>query len=540
MFTDALELKLKLTIAGTELKIKGGNVKTLALELHQYGFICQLSFWVSSEEKEDPLYPLFITQDLIKVKLDVLPYYNPKEVTLEPIGLTGLVTDKKILVERTIENVNVEGNPVLYRYYQIDFADPAQVLWRQHFPCDLFTKSCMKDILEAHKGRSITLDCDGWDVLDKQHAINTVPLGTAENKASFYDFVMWYVHSLGGVLTYDCNKNTYIFSASKKDDGQPKEMDKEDVEEFQVEFMETIRHTPHVLNAYSDDPKREAIDHEQSVDGVRRDYIGRFPIASDFTNRQDLETQRFINRQHEIQVTFRNFPCLPHRPGCMVKLEGPGWSKEILAHGKVYRVRDISITARSTKDEVTADQNMPFAEYNIDMKSQLELQDEKWVSLPPFQCPVFPLYVEGKIKSEQGDDEERTYQIYQDEETSQDQYKVIIPLWYDQEVVVPFEPGYFSGHFYFPAYKMSRVLVALDFHSARIERFLDWKEESRLQMDTQGNHLLFGKTPQNRTSINHVYEKEKPVLNVKRTMDIDTQSIRFEEGRLILETKEGE
>ena len=103
-----------------------------------------------------------------------------------------------------------------------------------------------------------------------------------------------------------------------------------------------------------------------------------------------------------------------------------------------------------------------------------------------------------------------------------------------------FVPDYFSGHFYFPAYKMSRVLVALDFHSARIERFLDWKEGSRLSMDTQGNHLLFGKTPKNQTSINHVYEDEKPVLNVKRTRDIDTQSIRFEEGRLILETKEEE
>ena len=261
MFTDALELKLKLTIGKKKFKIPGGNVKTFGLKLHQYGFTCQLSFWVSSEEQKDPLYPFFIKPDFIDVELDVLPYYNPKEISLEPIKLKGLVTDKKILAEQIIENVNVKGNPVFYRHYRIDFADPAQVLWNQHFPCDLFTDSCMKDILEAHKGKYITLEYD-WHILDAQHAINTVPLGTAENKASFYDFVMWYVHSLGGVWTYDCNNNLYTFSQSKKDNGESTEMDNEDVGGFQVEFPETIRHTPNVLNAYSEDPKVESIEND--------------------------------------------------------------------------------------------------------------------------------------------------------------------------------------------------------------------------------------------------------------------------------------
>ena len=59
-------------------------------------------------------------------------------------------------------------------------------------------------------------------------------------------------------------------------------------------------------------------------------------------------------------------------------------------------------------------------------------------------------------------------------------------------------------------------------------------------MDTQGNHILLGKDDQSQTSVRHVYVDEKPVLNIKRTSDIDTQQIKIEEGRLILETKEEE
>ena len=82
------------------------------------------------------------------------------------------------------------------------------------------------------------------------------------------------------------------------------------------------------------------------------------------------------------------------------------------------------------------------------------------------------------------------------------------------------------------------VLVALHFHSARIERFLDWRPGGRLPMDSQGDHLLLGKTDSDKTSISHVYEENKPQLNVKRTYDNDTEKIQLHEGRIVIETKE--
>jgi hypothetical protein len=59
-------------------------------------------------------------------------------------------------------------------------------------------------------------------------------------------------------------------------------------------------------------------------------------------------------------------------------------------------------------------------------------------------------------------------------------------------------------------------------------------------MDSQGNHLLLGKTDKSQTSIQHVYVDDKPVLDVKRTSDKDTEMIKMVEGSLILETKEEE
>jgi hypothetical protein len=541
MFTDTLELKLTITTGGQSFEIPGGNIKTLKAALHQYGFTCEVSFLVSCEQATDELFSLFVKPDLMNAQLEILAHYNPKNLTLEAMKLTGLVMQKSILTEATVEKINLEGNPILYRHYQVSFADPAFVLWRQHFPCDLMTDKTVKDLLDTHKGSEVSLSYD-WDALEKQFAIITLPLGAGLNKASFYDFVLWLVSSLDGVLTYDCNENTYKLSKVKAEDGQAVFLDKQDVADLRLEFPETIRHSANLLNAYSEDPRNDPIAQAQAVSGVRSDFLGRFPVSADFEDRKSLETRKLKVREHELHLTFGNFPLIPFRPGSLIKLAEQGWSQNIMSFGKDYRVRDIFLSAKSAEDEVTLDHNMTYARYTIDMESRLESKTEKWVSLPPFQPPMFPLRVEGKIKSEGGGANEKTYQIYQDQKTSLDQYKVIIPLFASQEVVVLFEPDFLMGHFYFPAYKNARVLVSLNFHSGWIERFLDWGAGARLPLDTQGDHILMGKgkDAKSQTSINHVYVNEKPVLNVKRTSEIDTQMIKLEEGRLVLETKEEE
>ncbi|MGD9338915.1 MAG: hypothetical protein PVF76_16445 [Syntrophobacterales bacterium] len=538
MFEDSLEIKLKLTVGKKDLTIPGGHVKTLKLDLQPYGFSCLLTFVISTlEGREDEVFPLFVKPDLMKVRLEVESRWQERKN--KPLVLQGLVTAKDILEEFIPEEIRVKGDPTFYRHYQIAFADPAYVLWRQHYPCDLLTNKTVKDLLDAHKGGNVSLKYD-WNVLDEKHAINTLPLGIEGSEASFYDFVLWFVSSHDGVWSYDCSKDEYQLSKSKPDGGKSKPLDKLDVEDFLIEFPQTIRNNVAVLNSYSEKAERKVIEQEQAVDGVRHDQLVRLPVASDLEECKKLEEQKLRIRQHEISLTFKRFSKSIPRPGSLYKFEGPGWSDKIFPHGKVYRVRNVFIDAKSMRPELSADLYMDYAGYNIEMRSHLELESERWVSLPPFKPPPFPIYVEGKIVSEQGAKEAETYQIYQDKETSLDQYKVAIPLWKNQEVVVPFEPNFFTGHFYFPDYKEARVLVALDLHNGRIERFLDWRAGARLPMDTQGNHILLGKTDKSQTSVQHVYVDDKPVLHVKRTSEKDTEMIKMVEGSLILETKEEE
>jgi hypothetical protein len=539
VFADALEMKLGLTIGEKVFSIPGGNVKTLKIELQPYGFTCQMSFWVSAEEGPDKLFPLFVKHDLIRAYLEVSPHFKQDKPSTESLILQGLVTSKDILMERTIESIRLKGHPVLYRHYRIAFSDPASVLWRQHFPCDLMTNKSVKDLLEAHRGHNVSVDY-AWEFLDKQFAINTLPLGVEGNEASFYDFVAWFFSAHNGVWSYDFSKDIYTLSATKPDLGTPISTDHLDVEDLRIAFPETIRNHVAVLNSHSEQPEPKVIANEQAIDGLRRDCLVRLPILSDYEERGTLEEQKLKIREHEISLTFKRYPHIAYRPGELFNFEGAGWSEEIFPRGKVYRVRNTFVDASAVATETTADHNMPYARFNIDMTSQLELKSEGWVSLPPFKSPRFPVYVEGKVVSEQGEDDAETYQIYQDAETSLDQYKVAIPLWENQQVVVPFEPNFFTGHFYFPDYKNARVLVALDLHSASIERFLDWRAGARLPMDTQGNHILFGKTAESQTSVKHTYVDEKPVLHMKRTSDKDTEMIKMVEGSLILETKEEE
>lgn len=89
-----------------------------------------------------------------------------------------------------------------------------------------------------------------------------------------------------------------------------------------------------------------------------------------------------------------------------------------------------------------------------------------------------------------------------------------------------------------PPIKGARVLVELHFKSAEIVRHLAWRAGARLPQDSQGNHILFGLTDESKTSVQHLYEEDKPVLFIKRTNKKDTELIRMEDGTMILQTKE--
>lgn len=532
MFTDNLQLDLTLTIQGVTFSIPGGNIKNFEVALYNYGFIAKADFWVDLQTSEDTLFPAFTTADLIDALLTVQGYYNLPEILPDPVTLKGLVYHKSLEEENGQE---IEDIPVLFRRYTIHFADAAQVLWRQHFPVELYAEIKMQDVIKAHLAQGVSCEFD-WAVLGIEHPLVFLSLDE-ENSANFYDFIFWYIDTHNGVWNYDSKNNQYKISLNKETQGTPAFLNAEEIADVKVHFPETSRHDVHVLNTYSESPQNQAISQEMSVNGARHDVLARIPIAADFEKKVSLEESRLKIRRHEVHLDFGKFPTMTFYPGCFVRFEKGSWNPTIFPKGKEYRVYELKIRGQALKQEPQTDINQSHAGYELEMSSRLELKEEPAVNMPPYETPHYPLYVEGKIVSPGGGETDRNYFFAEDKQNSLSVYHVTVPLW-NKKIPVSYTPNLFPGHFYFPLYKNLRVLLALDFLTASIERCLDWGIDVRLPAETQGNHILFGQKHTSQTSLRHIYEDNKPVLNLQRVSGQDTQLVQVKEGIIILETKE--
>ena len=547
---DQLGTTLKLTIAGKEHKVLGGQVKRVELDLYSYGFSGYVEFVLFADKSlgggaKDELITDFVKTDLITAELS-LQSVRP-DVKLDgaatPLAVKGLVTQKRFS-EHTVHEL--KERDTLFRRYAIHFCDAAQLLFSHHFPCELYVKKTLKDVFDAHKGDLVTLSYD-WDLLTEERPLIFLGHQPGPDAPSFYDFLIWLVDSHSGVFTHDYVEKAYKLSAEKDDAGTPIAVVPDDVAQLIAEFPALPRAKVNVLNSYSEGAKispAEWTDDKVPAGGVRQDYLIRTPISAELDARVAQEKARMKARGPELRLGFLRFPQNALRPGDLVEWKGDdAWR----AHHKVVpapfaekkmRVFALHVRAEALLQGPDVDAGFTQTAHRVAVEARLELATEKSVLLPAYEPPTYPRTVEGKVVSEEGEDKHETYQIYPDEKTSVDQYKVKIPLWADQIVLLDYQPAHFPGHFYFPAYKNQRVLVALSFDRAYLVRYLDWRAEGRLPGESQGNHLLLGKTPTTGVSIRHVYEDDKPVLRIKRTNEKDTALIQITEGNLKIKVQE--
>lgn len=539
-FNEDLKITLVLTIAGQAHTIYGGNIKFLELNLSSYGFKGKVSFVVYCEKSADALFaPISAQDDLIELSLQVENYNADTSTLISPLNLSGLVTTRGFS-EQTLSNILKTQSLMLYRHYHLEFSDPAQVLWRQHYPCDLFTDATLKTLITAHKSEKIDLLFD-WPVMDKSHPVLALSLGAAGNSASFYDYLIWLVDTNNGVFSYDYASKKYSLSATKSHTGNTQSLNPLEVSSFGIIFPEVQRHQPHVLNAYSESPLNTSITNAQAATPIRRDYIERYPVAADMEARVTLETARLKQHLHQVRVEYGRFQEQVTPPGKWVDFKGSSaWSESLFVYANTYRVKEWRLIARSAKQELTLDLNNTFSLYDVELSLELDSSLELNVDLPPYVPPVYPFYVEGKVLSEQGDDDDRTYQFYTDEDTSINYYQIKIPLWDDKKVRAAYQPNMNTGQFYFPPYKNARVLIGLYFNSAAITQFLDWSGGTALPMDSQGNQLVMGKSTTSKNIIKHTYVDNKPELQIQRTDDKDTELLQFSNGYIILQTQQEE
>lgn len=544
---DRLKIELELKIGFTTHTILGADVKNLELCARTYGFVGRLDFFVhddkaSGGKQKDEVYSDFIKDDLIQVKLTVRAIYPDHTIndSADPLTVKGLVTDKAL---SSIPHRTAQGAALLVNRYTIRFVDPAQHLWQQHFPCTLYTKKTLKAVIDAQKSDKIAIDYK-WAELTKQRPLIFLGHEPGSGQASFYDFIVWLVDSNGAALWYDYRSQKLVFDEELPTLPHSTDIYHEDLGDFQVVYPEVARHKVKVLNSYTESPATKEIDSDSKETPIHQDYLLATPVSAQVTAREKLEKARLRPRiKPELIALLRRFPADPVVPGDVVEFKADTWSKagKTLPKpvaGKKMRVREVRFTATASDQGPDADHGLAHTMYKVEGALHFASKDDKHIALPPYIQPTYPRYIEGKIVSETGAEDELTYQIYTDKDTSVEQYKIKVPLWENQEIFVPFNPNLFPGHYFYPAYKNQRVLVAVDFDRAWLKRYLDWRPEGRLATDTQGDHILVGKKPSSSTSVKHVYGEDKPEFQILRTHEKDVQTIHIKEGYMLIEVKE--
>jgi hypothetical protein len=541
MFSDRLAITLSLTIDGTAHPIAGGDVKSFALDLDSHGFTGSAEFMVASDAahgggESDALLTAFLGPSLVEVSLSVKAVWASAETSpsIQPLSVTGLVREKSLVETRTVQ---MEDQPVLHRRYRIAFADPAAVLWSQHFPSVLYTQKSPEDVIDAHKGEKIAVTYDST-TLGTPAPLFFVHL-EPEDGASFYDFVLWYTDARAYVFAYDYAAKGYQIRDAKDTSGTVESLFGDDIAETTLVFPPVQRASAAVLSSYTVSPQNKPIAQAQAVTGIRKDFLMRSPIAQEVDDRVTLETKRLVVRKSELSVVFGRMPTITFQPGTLVKLSaGNRWSQESSVLTPTWRARSYHLAGRTADARIDKDHTDASTTFELTVEARLEQQDDPFVALPPFVRPTYPGLVEGKVVSEQGQEADITYQIYTDAGTSLETYKVSVPLWDDQQVTAPFAPHLGQGNVYLPAYKNERVLLAIGLLKAHIVELCDWRQGARLGMDVQGEQILFGKSGTSHTSVNHVYDGDSPVLNVARIHDKDTATLQIKEGSLIITVKE--
>ncbi|WP_437774488.1 hypothetical protein [Sorangium sp. So ce1097] len=536
MFTDRLTATLTLTIGGQAFSIPAGDIKRLELDLAPHGFSGGAEFWFVgvAAESEDELFARFVARDAIEVSLTVARTFDEVEEDASPMTLKGLVTEKSA-VERAFPDV--AGEPVLQRRYGVRFADRACALWREHHPTALYVDSSIEELVAANTPAGVTVECP-WSAAATKRPVLSLGLGVDGNDASFYDFLFWLLHRENAGLYYDAAADTYALVSAKPSEGDAEELRRAAVASIEAVFPPVRRDVVSVLNAFTDAAvRKKSVANDDAAEGVRTDFLIRSPVEGHLDSREATENERARQRMPEARVALRTFPATPLLPSMRVAL-GEGFSDRLYQHGKTYRVVSARIAAEAARQEATDDNGEEDNTYRITYDLALELESDPIFRYPEFRRPVWPFTVEGKVLSETGEEGQGTYQVYTEDGTSLDVYKVKVPLWDDKQVIAPFEPYFMSGHFYFPAIRDERVLLELEFDRARICAFLDWRPGARLPLDTQGNHLLVGKGAKDQTSIRHDYVDARPRLTIQRTMDNDLQVITISEGTIRLETQE--
>lgn len=536
VFAEQLEVGLTLVVGSTTSVVGCGDVERFRVAWHAWGFEAEVTLSTWPERGPDALFELLTGTDLVQARLEVKSARAPTPGP-DPLVANGIVTAVEV-VEHVLEQVS--GRPVRRREIALRFADAAQVLWRQHFPCELSADAPLGEVIDRQLAGGMLLE-RSWSRLDLEQPLVCLGCGGdgVRGGSSFYDFILWYTDTHAGVFTYDASTAKYSLAPAKPRTMPPGLLPAADAARVRVVAPRPARHALRVLDGRAAGPQTVAVANALAVTGLRRDVLALPPTAGAFDELKAIETSRLAAAAEgaRLDLDLARFPTVTLRPGLsMATPATSGWSSRTWAANKLWRVYDVELeggapAAPGDESGLTA------RTYELGGRVQLEREDDPAQRLPPFARPVYPLYVQGKIVAEGGEDGDRRWQVVESERAGGSIQTVDVLLW-NAKIPVPFVPGHLSGHLFFPPHKGTTVLVELGLHEARLVRLLDWGADVRLPIDGQGNHILFGFNATSQTSIAHDYADNEPRLVVKRSHGKDLGTVSLEEGVLTIEVKE--
>jgi hypothetical protein len=581
-FKDQLALGLTLKGATTKV-VAGGDIKSIDLHLTSWGWSGSIEFDIFDDAfaggtETDSFLPAYFQSQLIQIELQIAGSLSDKaELPDPPLTLKGLVT-RRALRELPVDELPV-SRQITVRRYRIEAADAAQVLWRQHHPCQLYADRTMQQIIDDQKSDLIQFT-GSWSWASREPYRTPMvffALDPSIGKASFYDWIMWYVDRFRLIWTYDCRTNQYSIEEQKTDTGSAIAVEKADFlpprdppaeaggkavqSRYLGDFYElyergyTIdappvpRYRAEVLDSFTGATIGPVPIANPYADArMVRQTLLRTPLADEVQERAELERARLVAEPlPELSLYFSRLPIHPLFPGDVAEFKPhrPGWSQDSWpVQQQLFRVHDVVVHARAVDPTAGAFHRQPSAEYELGYTARLEVKrDLTTPRLPAFVEPTYPVHVEAKIISAiDGDDQSLTYDP-RTQPTGLVTYRVEVPLWKATapEITAPYDPGRMPGQLFFPAYKHERVVLAMTWRKAWIDTFVSWRDGVRIPSDMQGNHMLLGKQPSSRTSVMNYYENQGsllPIFEIARIHDVDRQKVVISEGNLLIEVNE--
>lgn len=541
-FISNLFLSLKLESDGKEAEVPTGNIEEVHLNLCSYGYSCHLQF---STFDKDEIYEILTSTKVIKATLGFKPT-DPLQGIEPYIEFKGIITGKNF--KRVSSSLGREEQA--HRMYEIHFIDNARATWEQHYPTNIYVDESMKDVLEKHVNPEIKMDYK-WDPLEIKHPLTSFSLQhkywlKPHEQTNFYSFLTWYLHQENGILEYDYKEHSYTINGKKKESsGPPLEVAEWSVTPPLCLLSSIPRFNEKTLDHTSDGIDQKDKENEDSFQSVRREKFDsqHYRVYPEQAGEQ-IHSSLFTDK-NEIEVNFTEFTSdiqLDNlTPGSFICFKGDGegnWSQDSCFKDKNFRIRNLDFIAN--KIEVTDETDKHIQAFQLFVKARIEEEDALFVECPRFIPPSFPFYIQGKVFCDLGEDEQSTYKILETEKVPQGQYLVHVPLAGEKKVLTPFVPSY-SGQYFFPYIKNTKVMLSMHFRTAKIDRPIDWDPFARLPAGVQGNQMVLASNGEDKyTVMGHEYiDGKDPLYRLKQSSsEKQMQTIEMKEKDILIAVDE--